>query len=147
MNHLESLNDYIDSYFNSNKTERESRLAFQQYRDDVLGAIPSMDAEFIKEQPACVAMGLLGKLEFTEGATLESFVANPGLETLEGLRKNAVVKVADSARSAWQHLMTTDQKSACVVLGLCASARKHRHLTGIKPGKPSSPKRPSSLKS
>ena len=38
-----------------------------------------MNAEFIKEQPACVAVGFLGKLDFTEGADLEKFIANPNL--------------------------------------------------------------------
>ncbi len=44
MNHLETLNEYIDSHFSGNKTEREARLAFLGYRDDVLSSIPSMDA-------------------------------------------------------------------------------------------------------
>jgi hypothetical protein len=147
MNHLETLNEYIDSHFSGNKTEREARIAFQGYRDDVLTSIPTMDAEFIKEQPACVAMGFLGKMDFAEGANLERFIADPNLETLTVLRKNGVVRVADSARPAWQHLVTTDQDAACVVLELCTSTRKNRHVTAIKSHKTSSPKPPASLNS
>ncbi len=147
MNHLEALNEYIDSYFSGNKTERESRLAFQGYRDDVLNSIPTMDAEFIREQPACVAMGFLGKLDFTEGASLIAFTANPNLDTLNGLRKSGSVRVADSARKAWEHLVRTDETAACVVLGLCSSARKHKHVVAIKPAKPSTPKPSAALKS
>jgi hypothetical protein len=139
MNHLETLNEYIDSHFSGNKTEREARLAFQDYRDGVLTSIPTMDAEFIKEEPACVAMGFLGKLEFTEGRNLENFIAKPNLENLGILRKNGVVRVAESARSAWQHLMATDQEAACVVLELCASARKNRQITATKSTKPAAP--------
>ena len=87
MNHLESLHEYIDSHFAGNKTEKEARLAFQTYRDDVLTSVTAMDAEFIKEQPACVAMGFLGKMDFTEGPNLERFIANPNLVTLTALRK------------------------------------------------------------
>lgn len=147
MNHLENLNEYIDSYFSGNKTEREARLAFQGYRDDVLGSIPTMDAEFVRQQPACVAMGLLGKLDFTEGANLDSFIANPGLETLTVLRKNGIIRVADSARKAWEHLTLTDQNAACVVLALCASTRKHRQVMAIKTTKPSATPRSAALNS
>lgn len=147
MNHLETLNEYIDSHFTGNKTEREARLAFQGYRDEVLTSIPTMDAEFIKDQPACVAMGFLGKLDFTEGANLDRFIAKPNLETLTVLRKNGVVRVADSAREAWQHLIATDQEAACVVLELCASTRKHRHVAAIKTTKPSAPQPSASLTS
>jgi hypothetical protein len=90
MNHLETLNEYIDTHFNGNKTEREARIAFRDYRDGVLSSIPDMDAEFLKEQPACVAVGFLGKLDFTEGANLEKFIANPNRETLTVLRKNGL---------------------------------------------------------
>ena len=134
MNHLETLNEYIDTHFTGNKTEREARIAFREYRDDVMTSIPTMNAEFIREQPACVAVGFLGKLDFTEGANLDKFIANPNLETLGVLRKNGLVRVADSALDAWRHLVTTDEKSACVVLELCIGTRKHRHvLTITKP--------------
>jgi hypothetical protein len=145
MNHLETLNEYIASHFNGNKTEREARLAFQGYRDDVLASIPTMDAEFIKDQPACVAMGFLGKLDFTEGPHLDAFISKPGLETLTGLRKNNVVRVADSALDAWRHLISMDQKSACVVLELCTSTRKNKHVAAIRTMKSSSPQSSASL--
>jgi hypothetical protein len=132
MNHLENLNEYIDTHFNGNKTEREARIAFRDYRDDVLASIPTMNAEFIKEQPACVAVGFLGKLDFTEGANLEKFIASPGLETLAVLRKNGLVRVADSALEAWKHLVTTDEAAACIVLELCIVTRKHPHVVAIK---------------
>jgi hypothetical protein len=147
MNHLETLNEYIDSHFAGNKTEKEARLAFQSYRDDVLTSVPTMDAEFIKEQPACVAMGFLGKMDFVEGASLERFIAQPNLDTLSVLRKNGVVRVAESAREAWQHLVLTDQNAACVVLGLCTSTRKDRRVGSIKSHKTSSPQPPLSLTS
>jgi hypothetical protein len=132
MNHLETLNEYIDTHFNGNKTEREARIAFRDYRDGVLSSIPTMDAEFIKEQPACVAVGFLGKLDFTEGANLDKFIANPGLETLAVLRKNGLVKVADSALEAWKHLVTTHEAAACIVLELCISTRKNPHVAAIR---------------
>jgi hypothetical protein len=147
MNHLESLHEYIDSHFAGNKTEKEARLAFQTYRDDVLTSVTAMDAEFIKEQPACVAMGFLGKMDFTEGPNLERFIANPNLVTLTALRKNAAVRVAESAREAWKHLVLTDETAACVVLHLCASTRKDRRVSSIKSNQASSKPRPTSLKS
>jgi hypothetical protein len=147
MNHLETLNEYIDSHFSGNKTEKEARLAFQTYRDDVLASVPSMDAEFIREQPACVAMGFLGKMDFVEGASLEKFVAMPSLETLAVLRKNAVVRVAESAREAWKYLVVTDENAACLVLGLCASTRKDRRVSSIKSPKATVSKPTISLKS
>jgi hypothetical protein len=131
MNHLETLNEYIDTHFNGNKTEREARIAFRDYRDGVLSSIPDMDGEFIREQPACVAVGFLGKLDFTE--------ANPNRETLTVLRKNGLVRVADSALDAWRHLVTTDEEAACTVLELCISTRKHRHVAAIKATKSPSP--------
>jgi hypothetical protein len=139
MNHLETLNEYIDTHFNGNKTEREARIAFRDYRDGVLSSIPDMDGEFIREQPACVAVGFLGKLDFTEGAHLEKFIANPNRETLTVLRKNGLVRVADSALDAWRHLVTTDEEAACTVLELCISTRKHRHVAAIKATKSPSP--------
>jgi hypothetical protein len=147
MNHLETLNEYIDSHFSGNKTEKEARLAFQSYRDDVLISVLTMDAEFIREQPACVAMGFLGKMDFVEGKNLESFMATPNLETLTVLRKNGVVRVAESARPAWQHLVAMDQDAACVVLGLCSSTRKDRRVSSIKSNKVASSKSPLSLSS
>jgi hypothetical protein len=145
MNHLETLNEYIETHFNGNKTEREARIAFRDYRDEVLSSIPTMNAEFIKEQPACVAVGFLGKLDFTEGANLDKFIANPNLETLTVLRKNGLVRVADSALDAWRHLIATDEEAACIVLVLCISTRKHRHVTAIKTTKSATPQASASL--
>jgi hypothetical protein len=41
--------------------------------------------------------------------------------------------VADSARAAWTHLLTTDEAAACVILSLCALARKHVRVIALKP--------------
>jgi ribulose-5-phosphate 4-epimerase/fuculose-1-phosphate aldolase len=133
MDTIETLNDYIDGHFNGMKTEREAMLAFSSYRDDVLASIPKMDAEFIQQQPACVAMGFLGKLEFKEGAHLKAFLAQPDLTTLAKLREHGVVAVADTARPAWSHLVTTNETAACNVLSLCAQARKHVRVLALKP--------------
>jgi hypothetical protein len=62
MNHLETLNEYIDTHFNGNKTEREARIAFRDYRDDVLTSIPTMNAEFIREQPRFYRGGEFGEI-------------------------------------------------------------------------------------
>ena len=133
MDTIETLNEYIESYFNGTKTERESMLAFTGYRDGVLASIPGMNSEFLQEQPACAAIGLLGKLEFKEGAHLNSFMDQPDVQSLDRLRENSVVRVADSARSAWSHLMKTNETAACSILGLCAQARKHVRVIALKP--------------
>jgi hypothetical protein len=133
MDTIETLNEYIESYFNGTKTERESMLAFLGYRDDVLASIPGLDSEFLQQQPACVAIGLLGKLEFKEGAPLNSFMAQPDMKSLAKLRENNVVNVADSARTAWSHLLATNETAACNILGLCALARKHVRVLALKP--------------
>jgi hypothetical protein len=133
MDTIETLNEYIDSYFNGTKTERESMIAFAGYRDDVLASIPGMDSEFLKQQPACVAIGLLGKLEFKEGVHLNKFVEQPDKASLAKLRENSVVGVADSARAAWSHLVATDEDAACQILGLCAQARKNVRVVALKP--------------
>jgi len=133
MDTIETLNEYIDGYFNGTKTERESMLAFAGYRDDVLASIPGMDSDFLQQQPACAAMGFLGKLEFKEGAHLNSFMAQPDMNTLAKLRENKLVAVADSARVAWTHLLATNEKAACTILSLCALARKHVRVVALKP--------------
>ena len=133
MDTIETLKDYIDSYFNGAKTDNESKLAFISYRDSVLAAIPEMDAEYILGQPASVAIGFLGKMEFKEGKPLNNFIASPDLSTLAVLRENGVVAVADSARPAWLHLMSTHQEAACAVLSLCAQARKNSKVLALKP--------------
>ena len=133
MDTIETLNEYIESHFNGTKTERESLVAFTSYRDGVLASIPDMNSEFLQKQPACAAMGLLGKLEFKEGAHLNSFITQPDVQSLNKLRENSVVSVADSARSAWTHLMATNEAAACQILGLCAQARKHERVVALKP--------------
>jgi hypothetical protein len=133
MDTIETLNEYIDSHFNGTKTEREAMLAFSSYRDSVLSSIPGMDSEFLKQQPACVAMGLLGKLDFKEGAHLNKFIAQPDLASLAKLREHSVVGVADSARPAWSHLVKTNELAACNILSLCALARKHVRVVALKP--------------
>jgi len=133
MDTIETLNEYIESYFNGTKTERESMLAFTGYRDGVLASIPGMNSEFLQQQPACAAIGLLGKLEFKEGAHLNSFMDQPDVQSLNRLREHSVVSVADSARSAWSHLMKTNETAACSILGLCAQARKHVRVIALKP--------------
>jgi hypothetical protein len=133
MDTIETLNEYIEGYFNGTKTERESMLAFAGYRDDVLASIPGMDSEFLQQQPACAAMGFLGKLEFKEGAHLNSFMAQPDMNTLAKLRENKLVAVADSARAAWTHLLATNEVAACTILSLCALARKHVRVVALKP--------------
>ncbi len=133
MDTVETLNEYIEGYFNGTKTERESMLAFSGYRDDVLASIPGMNSDFLEQQPACVAIGLLGKLEFKEGAHLNSFVVRPDMDSLAKLRENVVVNVADSARPAWAHLLATNEKAACTILSLCAQARKHVRVIALKP--------------
>jgi hypothetical protein len=133
MDTIETLKDTIDSYFNGAKTDRESQLAFINYRDMVLASIPEMDAEYIREQPASVAIGFLGKMEFKEGKHLNSFIASPDMKTLAVLRENGVVAVADSARPAWTHLMATHPEAACAVLSLCALARKNTRVAALKP--------------
>jgi hypothetical protein len=133
MDTIETLNEYIDSYFNGTKTERESMLAFTGYRDDVLASIPGMNSEFLQAQPACAAIGLLGKLEFKEGIQLNRFVDQPDMQSLGKLREHSVVSVADSARPAWSHILTTNETAACNILGLCAMARKHVRVIALKP--------------
>ena len=133
MDTIETLNEYIESYFNGTKTERESMLAFTGYRDDVLASIPGMNSEFLREQPACAAIGLLGKLEFKEGIQLNRFVDQPDMQSLNKLREHSVVSVADSARPAWSHILTTNETAACNILGLCALARKHVRVIALKP--------------
>jgi|GEM_PF-2979012 len=133
MDTIETLHDYIDGYFNATKTEREAMLAFAGYRDDVLSSIPGMNAEFLLAQPACVAIGLLGKLEFKESTHLNNFMAKPDMTSLGKLREHGVVNVADSARPAWGHLLATDEDAACVILSLCALARKHVRVMALKP--------------
>ena len=133
MDTIETLKEYIESHFNGTKTERESMLAFSGYRDDVLASVPGMDSEFLREQPACAAMGFLGKLEFKEGVHLNSFIARPDMISLGKLREHSLVKVADSAREAWSHLLTTNENAACVILSFCALARKHARVVALKP--------------
>ena len=140
MDTIETLQDYIEAFFNGTKTERESMIAFVAYRDSVMESIPTLDATFLKEQPAIVATGLLGKLDFKEGPHLTAFIAQPDLKTLAKLRENAVVNVADSARPAWVHLVKTDEKAACVILSLCAQARKHVRVLALKPKAPKTAK-------
>ena len=133
MDTIETLNEIIDGHFNGMKTERESMRAFTEYRDGVLTSIPEMDSEFLEQQPASAAMGLLGKLDFKEGAHLNAFIAKPDLNSLAKLREHGVVSVADSARTAWSHLLTTNDGAACTILGLCALARKHARVIALKP--------------
>jgi hypothetical protein len=133
MDTIETLNDYIDGHFNGMKTERESMRAFAGYRDSVLTSIPEMDSEFLAQQPAAAAMGLLGKLDFKEGAHLNAFIAKPDITSLAKLREHGVVSVADSARTAWSHLLATNDEAACTILGLCAMARKHVRVIALKP--------------
>jgi hypothetical protein len=92
-----------------------------------------MNSEFLQAQPACAAMGLLGKLEFKEGAHLNSFMDQPDLSSLAKLRAHSLVSVADSARSAWSHLLATNETAACVILSLCAGSRKHVRVLALKP--------------
>ena len=136
MDTIETLNEYIESYFNGTKTERESMIAFAGYRDDVLKSITTLDSDFLEQAAAVVAIGLLGKLEFKEGAHLNAFVAKPDKDTLAKLRENAVVGVADSARPAWSHLVATNEKAACAILSLCAQARKNPRVLALKPKAP-----------
>jgi hypothetical protein len=133
MDTIETLKEYIEGHFNGTKTEREAMLAFASYRDDVLASIPDMDSAFLREQPACAAMGLLGKLEFKEGAHLNTFMAQPDLNSLAKLREHSLVSVADSARSAWSHLLATNELAACVILSFCALSRKHVRVIALKP--------------
>ena len=133
MDTIETLNEYIEGHFNGMKTEREAMLAFTDYRDGVLTSIPEMDAEFLEKMPAAAAMGLLGKLDFKEGAHLNAFIAKPDMTSLAKLREHGVVGVADSARTAWSHLLTTNDGAACNILGLCALARKHPRVIALKP--------------
>lgn len=133
MDTIETLHEYIDGHFNGMKTDREAMRAFAGYRDSVLTSIPDMDSEFLKQQPAAAAMGLLGKLDFKEGAHLNAFMAKPDMTTLAKLREHGVVSVADSARSAWSHLLATNDGAACTILGLCALARKHVRVIALKP--------------
>jgi len=133
MDTIETLNEYIEGYFNGTKTERESMLAFSSYRDSVLSSIPGMDSEFMEQQPACAAMGLLGKLEFKEGPHLNAFISRPDMASLAKLREHGVVSVADSARAAWSHLLATNDEAACNILSLCALARKHVRVVALKP--------------
>ncbi len=136
MDTLETLNEYIEGHFNGTKTEREAMLAFSGYRDSVLISIPGMDSDFLEQQPACAAMGLLGKLDFKEGAHLNAFIAQPDMTSLAKLREHGVVSVADSARSAWSHLLATNDAAACQILSLCAQARKHARVIALKPKAP-----------
>jgi hypothetical protein len=108
-------------------------LALAEYRDGVLDSITGMNSEFLQQQPACVAMGFLGKLDFKEGAHLKSFIAQPDMTTLAKLREHSVVSVADSARPAWSHLLKTNETAACNILSLCALARKHVRVLALKP--------------
>ena len=78
-------------------------------------------------------MGLLGKLEFKEGIHLNSFMAQPDVTSLAKLREHRVVNVADSARAAWSHLLVTNENAACIILSLCALARKHVRVVALKP--------------
>lgn len=133
MDTIETLKEYIEGYFNGTKTERESMLAFSSYRDSVLASITDMNSEFLEVQPACAAMGLLGKLEFKEGIHLNSFMAQPDATSLAKLREHRVVNVADSARAAWSHLLVTNENAACIILSLCALARKHVRVVALKP--------------
>ena len=133
MDTIETLNEYIDGHFNGMKTELESMRAFSGYRDSVLTSIPEMDAEFLEKQPAAAAIGLLGKLDFKEGAHLNAFIAKPDMTSLAKLREHGVVSVSDSARSAWNHLLTTNDGAACHILGLCALARKHVRVIALRP--------------
>jgi hypothetical protein len=133
MDTIETLKEYIEGYFNGTKTEREAMLAFSGYRDDVLASITGMNSEFLEVQPACAAMGLLGKLEFKEGIHLNSFMAQPDVTSLAKLREHRVVNVADSARAAWSHLLVTNENAACIILSLCALARKHVRVVALKP--------------
>lgn len=136
MDTIETLKDYIDGYFNGAKTDRESRLAFASYRDSVLASIREMDAEYLREQPASVAIGFLGKMEFKEGKPLNNFIASPDMKNLAVLRENGVVSVADSARPAWTHLMATHEDAACMILSLCVLARKNTRVLALKPKAP-----------
>ncbi len=133
MDTIETLNEYIDGYFNGTKTERESMLAFSGYRDSVLASITGMNSEFLQGQPACAAMGLLGKLEFKEGPHLNGFIARPDMASLAKLREHQMVNVADSARPAWIHLLATNEEAACTILSLCAMARKNARVIALKP--------------
>jgi len=133
MDTVETLKEYIEGHFNGTKTERESMLAFSGYRDGVLASITDMNSEFLEGQPACVAMGLLGKLEFKEGPHLNGFMAQPDKTSLAKLREHRVVNVADSARTAWSHLLATNENAACIILSFCALARKHVRVVALKP--------------
>ena len=133
MDTIETLKEYIEGYFNGTKTERESMLAFSGYRDGVLASITGMNSEFLEGQPACAAMGLLGKLEFKEGPHLNGFMAQPDMNSLAKLREHRVVNVADSARPAWSHLLATNESAACTILSFCALARKHVRVVALKP--------------
>jgi hypothetical protein len=133
MDTVETLKEYIEGYFNGTKTERESMLAFSGYRDSVLASITGMNSDFLEDQPACAAMGLLGKLEFKEGPHLNGFMAQPDTASLAKLREHRVVNVADSARPAWSHLLATNESAACTILSLCALARTHVRVVALKP--------------
>ncbi len=64
---------------------------------------------------------------------LNAFIAKPDMSSLAKLREHGVVSVADSARPAWSHLLTTNDSAACNILGLCALARKHVRVIALKP--------------
>lgn len=125
---FQELTQLIDSFF-TRKTEGEGKVLFKENRDQLLNSFSSIPLEVLQNFPAYGAMGFLGKFQFEDCPETKALNTQSSASMLEGIRAKKAVKLAESARPAWDFLLKADSEVACAILALCYKAHNNKTIT------------------
>ncbi len=120
------LGEQVDSFF-TRRTEDQGKAALKEHRDQVLAQIPQMDG-ILREYPMYGAIGFLGKFQFTDCPEVNALAKASSAKALEAIRAKKALKLADSARPAWDHLLEKDPEALCAIVALCFLASKKKAI-------------------
>jgi hypothetical protein len=115
--HFEDLMDHVASFF-TRKNKEEGTKDLKKHSKGVLEEIQHMD-DLLKQFPAYGAIAFIGKLQFENSPILRKLEEEVSEELFHQIQKERAVRVAKSAKEAWDYLVSRNLKTACAVLALC----------------------------
>ena len=121
------LGEQVESFF-IRKTEDLGKAALSEHRNQILAQIPGM-VGLLREYPMYGAIGFLGKFQFTDCPEINALAKTSSAEVLEAIRAKKAVKLAESARPAWDYLLEKDPEAMCAIVALCFLASKKKAIT------------------
>jgi hypothetical protein len=115
--HFEDLMEHVNSFF-TRKNKEEGKKDLKKHSQGVLEEIEHMES-LLTQYPAYGAIAFLGKFNFEDCPVLKELEEEVSEELLLKIQEKKSVRVAKSAKDAWDYLVSHNLKTACAVLALC----------------------------